>query len=43
MNQGDEPKEVCNGGVACRLAPDKPRPLLKNSLDEPSLHPLASN
>ena len=25
-------KEVCNGGVACSLAADKPRPLLQNSL-----------
>ena len=25
-------KEVCNGGVACSLAADKPRPLLQNSV-----------
>ena len=32
-NYGLNPKEVCNGGVACSLlAADKPRPLLQNSL-----------
>ena len=32
--EGLEGKEVCNGGVACSLAADKPRPLLQNSLLE---------
>ena len=33
--EGAKTKEVCNGGVACsllKLAADKPRPLLQNSL-----------